>query len=337
MRHGWAIALVLTLVLAGCSTNSTQCVAGQACTIPVSSCFAVIDCLAGTSCTTPRCQDNACAYFYDDEGVSPQCEGDCVSGMCILPDHCANRVQDQDELGIDCGGTCQRCDTGMACIDHDGCKSGSCFNGTCAGASCSDGVQNGSETDVDCGSDCAPCGLAASCVRHADCQRDALCIDFACATPVCSLQGPGIACDPATDDDCSPRCLLTAGPCFGDSQCESGRCEAGQCLSATCNDMIRNGDESGIDCGGSCTNGCQVGTFCVQNGDCLSGTCDAFTSLCVFGESCSDGVKIKLKPRSIAEGAAMAAALAGAALSAPIAKVKTVPMVVVRSLTVETA
>jgi cellulase/cellobiase CelA1 len=41
----------------------------------------------------------------------------------------------------------------------------------------------------------------------------------------------------------------------------------------TCTDGLRNGTETGIDCGGSCTTRCANGTPCVVNADCSSNAC----------------------------------------------------------------
>lgn len=50
---------------------------------------------------------------------------------------CSDGIQNGDEAGIDCGGSCPN---------------------TCGGApSCTDGIQNGDETGVDCGGSCPPC------------------------------------------------------------------------------------------------------------------------------------------------------------------------------------
>lgn len=47
---------------------------------------------------------------------------------------CTDGIQNQDETGVDCGGTCDPCPT------------------------CSDGIQNGEETGIDCGgADCPAC------------------------------------------------------------------------------------------------------------------------------------------------------------------------------------
>ncbi|MEZ4988189.1 MAG: T9SS type A sorting domain-containing protein, partial [Saprospiraceae bacterium] len=47
---------------------------------------------------------------------------------------CDDGIQNGDETGVDCGGSCAPC------------------------ATCDDGIQNGDETGVDCGGSCAPCG-----------------------------------------------------------------------------------------------------------------------------------------------------------------------------------
>ncbi len=49
---------------------------------------------------------------------------------------CNDGIQNGDETGVDCGGSCQPCQTTPTC---------------------NDGIQNGDETGVDCGGSCAPC------------------------------------------------------------------------------------------------------------------------------------------------------------------------------------
>jgi hypothetical protein len=77
--------------------------------------------------------------------------------------------------------------------------------------------------------------------------------------------------------------------------CKSGVCNANVCQPA-CNDNIKNGDETDVDCGGSC-GPCAVGLGCAVPGDCASGTCVGGTCGCgngpdvVFSEIQSRGVK----------------------------------------------
>jgi hypothetical protein len=59
--------------------------------------------------------------------------------------------------------------------------------------------------------------------------------------------------------------------------------------SPSCSDTVKNGSETDVDCGGSCSTKCANGKLCSVNSDCsstncVSGTCQAVTS-------CSDGVK----------------------------------------------
>jgi hypothetical protein len=52
----------------------------------------------------------------------------------------------------------------------------------------------------------------------------------------------------------------------------NGVCTAGFCQPAGCIDNIKNGDESDVDCGGSCPP-CGIGQFCNKNADCASLGC----------------------------------------------------------------
>lgn len=41
----------------------------------------------------------------------------------------------------------------------------------------------------------------------------------------------------------------------------------------TCTDMIKNGDETAVDCGGSCTTKCAIGKACLVDADCATAPC----------------------------------------------------------------
>lgn len=59
-------------------------------------------------------------------------------------------------------------------------------------------------------------------------------------------------------------------------------------LGQACSDKIKNGDESDIDCGGSCAKGCLKDKNCRKDADCQSKTCKE--GKCTAA-SCSDGIK----------------------------------------------
>ena len=52
--------------------------------------------------------------------------------------------------------------------------------------------------------------------------------------------------------------------CTRGEDCDSGVCDAKtkRCTTAQCDDGIKNGDETDVDCGGSCPNGCDNGQGC---------------------------------------------------------------------------
>ena len=68
---------------------------------------------------------------------------DIINGLYVLATDfkvnnlCNNTFQDENEIGVDCGGICA----------------------SCLQPTCDDGIQNGIETDVDCGGNCLPCCL----------------------------------------------------------------------------------------------------------------------------------------------------------------------------------
>jgi hypothetical protein len=81
------------------------------------------------------------------------CAGDCSS---VPVDRCHDRVIDQDETGVDCGGTtCRACPV--------------------ASPSCFDGIQDGFESEVDCGANCNGCALGDACYDDDDCPAGRTC------------------------------------------------------------------------------------------------------------------------------------------------------------------
>jgi hypothetical protein len=82
-----------------------------------------------------------------------------------------DRVRDEDETDIDCGGSAQRCWDGKACSVASDCQSNAC-NGTCAVSTCTDGVRDGFESDIDCGATCGKCVTGRVCAGDADCASN---------------------------------------------------------------------------------------------------------------------------------------------------------------------
>ena len=83
------------------------------------------------------------------------------------PETCSDGIMNQDETGIDCGGTfCVPCH----CLNGvlDGNETIVDFGGDCG--NCNDGIQNGPETGVDCGGPiCLPCNTNSTVVNSETC------------------------------------------------------------------------------------------------------------------------------------------------------------------------
>jgi len=81
-----------------------------------------------------------------------------------------------------------------------------------------------------------------------------------------------------TDIDCGGSCnpCLNGMSCLTNEDCISGFCNNGVCAEQEqdhCSNNVLDGDETDIDCGGSC-NPCLNGMSCNTNEDCVSGLCD---------------------------------------------------------------
>jgi hypothetical protein len=72
--------------------------------------------------------------------------------------------------------------------------------------------------------------------------------------------------------------------------CQSGSvCITGACVTSTCTDRLRGGDESDVDCGGSCPTRCAQGATCGGAADCASNNCAL--GRCVPPSTCGNLVK----------------------------------------------
>lgn len=119
-----------------------------------------------------------------------------ISGCVAAPPSCTDRLRNQDETDIDCGGSCPlKCGDFKTCSVSTDCNSGLCqvlshslschyspdiVNGTkvCSRAHCVNGVQDAEEAGVDCGQDC-PVGCESGAVcngTNCDCALGLDCI-----------------------------------------------------------------------------------------------------------------------------------------------------------------
>lgn len=78
----------------------------------------------------------------------------------------------------------------------------------------------------------------------------------------------------STIDDCVFK------SCDEPSQCQSLVCKDNRCQAATCADGVKNGDETDVDCGGTCATKCAATSGCSFGNDCASGVCSGGVSGC---------------------------------------------------------
>lgn len=209
---------------------------------------------------------------------------------CVVP--CDDGAKNGSESDVDCGGSgvCARCTRDKVCTSGPDCLSGICGgNGRCVASLCEDGVKGQQETDVDCGGPtCPACQFLTDpgpqCATDTDCAIS-FCSNDGVAPKRCTrnLCRDGRLTGTESDVDCgaSEGCGLCAvgKRCNGAGDCASGACHAttGLCVANTCVDGAKTGDESDVDCGGSCTAKCAVNQACNftarANADCASGIC----------------------------------------------------------------
>ncbi len=157
---------------------------------------------------------------------------------------CNDGIQNGNETGVDCGGSCPPCPTCNDGIQNQG-ETGVDCGGPCpACPTCDDGIQNQGETGVDCGGPCPACPPTSSCTDGIK-NGDETGVDCGGSCPPCPTCNDGIQNQGETGVDCGGPCA----PC-----------------TATCNDGIQNQGETGVDCGGPCP-ACPPPSYCASKGN----------------------------------------------------------------------
>jgi plastocyanin len=93
--------------------------------------------------------------------------------------------------------------------------------------------------------------------------------------------------DGGTRCDGLGRCV----ECTMNSDCTTNLCQDGACRPPPCGNLVKDGDETDVDCGGTCT-GCGPDKACVDSDDCKGRDCSAGFS-CV--PNCADQVRNNLE------------------------------------------
>lgn len=109
------------------------------------------------------------------------------------------------------------------------------------------------------------------------------------AAPICGKDGTACcaganACDAGlgcSASICIAAPFVAGAACTQATECASAICgQDGLCAAASCTDAVRNGDETDVDCSGSCPGKCGIGQTCSAKTDCARGTC--LEGVCAF-------------------------------------------------------
>ncbi len=165
---------------------------------------------------------------------------------------------------------------GQSCGGDSECQTGFCAGGTCCGSACP-------ASDVSTCGNTGKCDPSGQCIKWA---HGSECAQARCDTTTnadtaagtcdgvghCIMQ-PAVSCGTYLCRDATQCATACSGS--GSDQCTAGNwCVGGVCKPPTCSDGVKNGAESGVDCGGAsgCPR-CDGNETCTVAGDCLSATC----------------------------------------------------------------
>ena len=239
-------------------------------------CTSAMDCLPSQApCVYAACVNGSCIQALIAAGtfLGRDDPPDCYASVC--------NGNGQPRQVVDVGNVPR---SSLACAFYACSASGEIVSTNLpAGSACS---SNG-------GTRCDGAGRCVVCLGDSDCGGKGICKAGACLVGgACS---DGVFNGDETDVDCGGSCspCAVSRDCLADSDCSSQACDdlpPRRCLASHCNDHHRDGDETDVDCGGSCQ-GCGTFSQCVLNSDCSSGYCDPLRGNRCLGSTCLDGVQ----------------------------------------------
>jgi RHS repeat-associated protein len=152
-------------------------------------------------------------------------------------DYCGNSPTSKCALGEgDCDAD-QQCQAPLVCVPGNLDKRGPLSGDACAPAHCRDGIEDGNETSIDCGGSCG-----SDCFVTCDKPNGS---PTKCSTDCPCSVGEGV-CDSSIECETGLVCGSSNGQAF---QLPAG---TDVCWASTCQNGVKDGNETAIDCGGSC-------------------------------------------------------------------------------------
>jgi plastocyanin len=219
-------------------------------------CMAPNDCGISDACKTYACEGGMCKDVLTQAGtkIPAQVIGDCKTNIC---DGNGGIVNSEDSTDFS--------------DDQNDCTDDTCV----AGAPVNDAKAKGAACMSGGGKLCDGAKKCVECLANADCMTGACAADHTCAPATCADMLKNGA---ETDIDCGgPVCgkCPVGKACVLGSDCMEGVCDPGLlvCAAQTCMDLIKNGTETDVDCGGPTCPDCIDGKTCLTGTDCLGGFC----------------------------------------------------------------
>jgi hypothetical protein len=214
-------------------------------------------------CKQIVCSINGELLVWEDSSDRPFDENPCTLDLCngVTPKN--EKLPDAfpcpgEDFGICVLGQCQDCSL-LLSMDTCPVEGHLCVIDKCYPPMCVDNAMNGMETAEDCGGpDCAPCTPGYACNVPSDCDSKV------CDLGICqkSTHFDGQHNDSEIGTDCGyldgqPNMCADNEPCSDSSDCMSNVCYLGKCQPPSCFDTVKNGTETGEDCGGAACAPCQ--------------------------------------------------------------------------------
>jgi len=242
-------------------------------------CKSVADCPATSDCTTEACTAGKCVMGLQPAGMA------CLGGAGVC----------------DGAGSCVQCLSNADCAtSHPMAPICDLTDRKCV--SCTDGIKDGQETGVDCGGpDCGAClgepcamghmygvcGDGTACASQSH-NPDNVCCDMPCTglCEGCVSASTGMASGTCAQVlfgmDPYMRCGATGTPMAGGCGHSPNTC--------ACNDGVKDGAETDVDCGGGTCPGCAGGKQCNSDSDCAVEVAGEI-SICNDGACCESDCK----------------------------------------------
>lgn len=185
-------------------------------------------------------------------------------------------------------GGAPECASAAQCpVPQEDCKVASCVNGVCGSANAPDGTPVDPQTDGDCKINQCQGGVPMVANDDADPPDDGK----DCTIDSCKAGAPLFTNAPDGDPCAQSGKVCSAGACvacLAKGDCAVAEiCVANACVPDPCVDGVKNGDETDLDCGGSCSVKCGPGKACLMSADCVGGSCQAN----VCEPTCTDNVQ----------------------------------------------